>query len=49
VDLEDLSDAAVLPVGGVGAGVFERQAVVDDPLLGGLQAGDELLRTDDED
>ena len=49
VDLEDLADAAVLPVGGVGAGVFERQAVLDDPLVGGFQAGDELLRADDED
>jgi hypothetical protein len=30
VDLEDLSDAAVLPIGGEGAGVFERQAVLVD-------------------
>src|SRR5450755_3265489 len=34
VDLEDLPDLAVLPVGGLRAGVFQRQAVADhqDPL-----------------
>jgi hypothetical protein len=49
VDLEDLADAAVLPVGGVGAGVLERQAVFGDPLARLVQAGDELLGADDED
>jgi hypothetical protein len=49
VDLEDLSDAAVLPVGRVGAGVLEWEAVLDDPLVRRLQAGHELLRSDDED
>ena len=49
VDLENLSDAAVLPVGGVGAGVLEWQAVLEDPLARRFQAGDELLRADDED
>jgi hypothetical protein len=31
VDLEDLADLAVLPVGGLRAGVFKRQAVLVDP------------------
>ena len=43
VDLEDLSDAAVLPVGGIGASVFEFQAVLDDPLVRRFQVGDELV------
>ena len=41
--------AAVHAVGGVGACVLERQAVLDDALVRRLQAGDELLRADDED
>ena len=49
VDLEDLSDQAVLPVGGVGAGVLELEAVLEDPLAGRFRVGDELLRADDED
>ena len=50
VDLEDLADAAVLPVRGIGAGVLEwRKAVLDDPLVRRFQVGDELLRADDED
>src|SRR5881397_500395 len=49
VDLEDLSDAAVLPVGGIGAGVLELEAVLDDPLARRFQARDELLRAHDED
>ena len=49
VDLEHLADAAVLPVRRIGAGVFERKAVLDDPLVRRFQVGDELLRTDDED
>jgi hypothetical protein len=47
VDLENLADAAVLPVGGVRAGVFEPQAVLDDPLVCRLEGGDELLEADD--
>ena len=35
VDLEDLPDLAVLPLGGLRAGVFQRQAVLVDPLVGG--------------
>ena len=33
VDLEDLPDLAVLPVGGLRAGVFQRQAVLIDALM----------------
>jgi hypothetical protein len=33
VDLEDLPDLAVLPVGGLRAGVFQRQAVLIDALV----------------
>jgi hypothetical protein len=33
VDLEDLPDLAVLPVGGLRAVVFQRQAVLIDPLV----------------
>ena len=33
VDLEDLADEAVLPVGGLRAGVLEYQAVLVDPLV----------------
>ena len=32
VDLEDLPDVAVLPVGGLRAGIFELEAVLVDPL-----------------
>ena len=49
VNLQDLTHAAVLSVGGVGTRVFERQAVLEDPLVGGVEVGDELLRPDDED
>src|SRR5450755_2108729 len=49
VDLEDLPDLAVLPVGGLRAGVFQRQAVLIDPLVRRCQRGHELLRADDED
>ena len=49
VDLEDLADPAVLPVGGIRTGVFERQAVLDDSLMRLFEAVDELLRADDED
>jgi hypothetical protein len=49
VDLEDLAHLAVLPVGGLRAGVFQRQAVLVDPLVRCLQARDQLLRADDED
>ena len=49
VDLEDLPDLAVLPVGGVGPRVFEGETVLCDPLTGLLLAGHEFLRTDDED
>ena len=33
VDLEDLPDLAVLPVGGLRAGILQRQAVGVDPLV----------------
>jgi hypothetical protein len=33
VDLEDLPDAAVLAIGGLGASILERQAVLVDPLM----------------
>ena len=49
VDLENLADEAVLPVGGVRAGVLEFQAVVIDAFMGGRQGRNELLRADDED
>src|ERR1700730_1192812 len=49
MDLQNLPDVAVLPVGGVRAGVLELQAVLVDPLVRGRQGGDELLRADDED
>ena len=49
VNLEDLPDRAVLPVGRLRAGVLQYQAVLVDPLVGLLQARDELLRSDDED
>jgi hypothetical protein len=49
VDLEHLPDVAVLPVGGLRAGVLEFQAVLVDPLAGRVQVGDDLLRADDED
>src|SRR5207244_9984912 len=44
VDLENLSDAAVLPVRSVGSSVLEFQAVLDDPLARRFQGGHELLR-----
>jgi hypothetical protein len=44
VDFQDLPDLAVLAVGGLGAGIFQLQAVLVDPLMRGLQGRDELLR-----
>ena len=49
VDLEDFPDLAVLPVGGLRADVFQRQAVLIDALMRRCQRGHELLRADDED
>ena len=49
VDLEDLAERAVLPVGSEGAGVLERQAGLEDPLACRFRGGDELLRADGED
>jgi hypothetical protein len=49
VDLQDLPDLAVLLVGGLRAGVFQRQAVLIDPLVRRCQRGHELLRADHED
>ena len=43
VDLEDLPDLAVLSVGRLCAGVFQRQAVLIDPLVRGFQGGHQLL------
>jgi pimeloyl-ACP methyl ester carboxylesterase len=47
VDLEDLADGAVLPVGGDRASVLENQAVLVDPLVRRLQVGHKLLRSDE--
>src|SRR6266487_1132426 len=49
VDLENLSDRAVLPVGGIRASVLEFQAVLVDPLVCRFHGGDEFLRADDKD
>src|SRR4029077_15429672 len=49
VDLQDLPDLAVLPVGGLRAGVLQRQAVLVDPLVRRGQRRHELLRADCED
>lgn len=49
VDLRDLPDLAVLLVGGLRAGVFQRQAVLIDPLVRRCQRGHEPLRADHED
>src|SRR5215204_1414371 len=49
VNLENLCDLAVLPVGGVRPRILEWEAVLGDPLTGLLRGGDELLRADDED
>ena len=49
VDLEDLSDAAVLPVGGDRAGVLERQAVVDVRSWAAFRLATSFCSTDDED
>ena len=49
VDLQDLPELAVLLVGGLRAGVFQRQAVLIDPLVRRCQRGHELLRADHED
>ena len=43
VDFLNLPDLAVLAVGGLGAGIFQLQAVPVDPLVRGLQGGNELL------
>src|SRR5207253_2460717 len=40
VDLENLSDLAVLAVGGVRPCIREGETVLDDPLTGLLRAGD---------
>ena len=42
-------DLAVLPVGGLRAGIFQRQAVLIDALMRRCQRGHELLRADHED
>jgi hypothetical protein len=49
VDLQDLPDGAVLPVGGLRPGVLEFQAVLVDPLVRRLEVRDEFLRAGDED
>jgi hypothetical protein len=49
VDPEDFPDLAVLPVGGLRAGVFQRQAVLINALMRRCQRRHELLRADDED
>src|SRR6266511_4898283 len=48
VDLENLPDPAVLPIDGERSRVFERPAVLVDPLPCCLRVGYELLRPDDE-
>src|SRR5258708_20423373 len=49
VDLEGLPDLAVLPVGGLRAGVLQRQAVLIDPLMRRGHRRHELPRADDQD
>src|SRR6516225_12303228 len=49
VDLQDLPDLAVLSVGSLRAGVFQRQAVGVDPLVRRGQRGHQLLRANHED
>ena len=49
VDLEDLADEAVLSVGGIRPSVLKFQAVPVDPLVCGVQGGDEFLRANEED
>src|SRR5258706_5507608 len=49
VDLEDLPDVAVLPVGGLRAGILELEAVLVDPLARRLEAWDDFLGTGDQD
>jgi hypothetical protein len=49
VDFENLSNGAVLPVGGECASVLELEAVLEDPLACGVECRDEFLRADDED
>jgi hypothetical protein len=49
VDLEDFPDLAVLPVGGLRAGVFQRQAVLLDALMRRFQGRHELLHAGHED
>src|SRR5258706_255450 len=46
---QELPGLAVLPVGGLRAGVFQRQAVLIDPLVRRCQCGHELLRADNKD
>jgi hypothetical protein len=46
VDLENLPDEAVLPVGCIRASILELQAVLDDLLACPVQGSDELLRAD---
>src|SRR5260370_31595733 len=49
VDLENLPDVAVLPVGGLRAGILQLQAVLVDPLVRRLAGGDDFLGADDQD
>src|SRR6476661_9341789 len=49
VDLEDLPDVAVLPVGGLRAGILELEAVLVDPLARRLEGRNDLLGADDQD
>src|SRR6476661_4359238 len=49
VDLEDLSDVAVLPVGGLRAGILELEAVLVDPFARRLEGGDDFLGAGDQD
>jgi hypothetical protein len=49
VDFENLSNGAVLPVGGECASVLELEAVLEDPLACCVECRDEFLRADDED
>jgi hypothetical protein len=48
VDLQYLPHRAVLPVGGLRAGVLKLEAVLVDPLMRRWQVRDELLRAHDE-
>ena len=48
-DLEDLSDATVQSICGIGTSVLKYQTVLGDPFVSRFQVGNEFLRADDKD